>query len=75
MTGPDKRVLAGFRVIELASERIAFAGKLLADMGADVILVSRRAAIRPAPIRRSWTTSPDRSGASGGGITTPASAA
>ncbi|MCP5185817.1 MAG: CoA transferase [Pseudomonadales bacterium] len=32
-------VLAGVRVIELASERVAFAGKLLADMGADVILV------------------------------------
>ena len=32
-------VLAGIRVIELANERIAFAGKLLADMGADVILV------------------------------------
>ena len=31
--------LSGVRVIELASERIAFAGKLLADMGADVILV------------------------------------
>jgi crotonobetainyl-CoA:carnitine CoA-transferase CaiB-like acyl-CoA transferase len=31
--------LTGIRVIELASERIAFAGKLLADMGADVILV------------------------------------
>lgn len=31
--------LAGLRVVELASERIAFAGKLLADMGADVILV------------------------------------
>jgi len=31
--------LAGIRVIELASERIAFAGKLLGDMGADVILV------------------------------------
>jgi crotonobetainyl-CoA:carnitine CoA-transferase CaiB-like acyl-CoA transferase len=31
--------LTGFRVVELASERIAFAGKLLADMGADVILV------------------------------------
>jgi crotonobetainyl-CoA:carnitine CoA-transferase CaiB-like acyl-CoA transferase len=31
--------LAGVRVIELASERIAFAGKLLADMGAEVILV------------------------------------
>ena len=32
-------VLAGIRVIELANERISFAGKLLADMGADVILI------------------------------------
>ena len=32
-------VLEGIRVIELANERIAFAGKLLGDMGADVILV------------------------------------
>lgn len=32
-------VLDGIRVIELASERIAFAGKLLGDMGADVILL------------------------------------
>jgi crotonobetainyl-CoA:carnitine CoA-transferase CaiB-like acyl-CoA transferase len=31
--------LTGIRVLELASERIAFAGKLLADMGADVILI------------------------------------
>lgn len=31
--------LEGLTVIELASERIAFAGKLLADAGADVILV------------------------------------
>jgi crotonobetainyl-CoA:carnitine CoA-transferase CaiB-like acyl-CoA transferase len=31
--------LSGIRVIELAREPIAFAGKLLADMGADVILV------------------------------------
>lgn len=31
--------LAGIRVIELAREPIALAGKLLADMGADVILV------------------------------------
>ena len=31
--------LTGLRVIELASERIAIAGKLMADMGADVILV------------------------------------
>jgi crotonobetainyl-CoA:carnitine CoA-transferase CaiB-like acyl-CoA transferase len=32
-------VLDGIRVIELASERIALAGKLLGDMGADVILL------------------------------------
>ena len=31
--------LNGIRVLELANERIAFAGKLLADMGADVILI------------------------------------
>ncbi len=31
--------LNGIRVVELANERIAFAGKLMADMGADVILV------------------------------------
>ncbi|MEM9174274.1 MAG: CoA transferase [Myxococcota bacterium] len=31
--------LAGTRVVELASERIAWAGKLMGDMGADVILV------------------------------------
>ena len=32
-------VLQGVRVIELCHERISFAGKLLADMGADVVLV------------------------------------
>ena len=31
--------LAGIKVIELANERSAFAGKLLADMGADVVVV------------------------------------
>ncbi|MBT4162136.1 MAG: carnitine dehydratase [Gammaproteobacteria bacterium] len=31
--------LTGIRVIEFANEKVAFAGKLLADMGADVILV------------------------------------
>ena len=31
--------LQGTRVVEIASERIAFAGKLLGDMGADVVLV------------------------------------
>ena len=36
---PDARPLDGVRVIELTSERCALAGKLLADMGADVIVV------------------------------------
>jgi crotonobetainyl-CoA:carnitine CoA-transferase CaiB-like acyl-CoA transferase len=31
--------LAGLRVVELSHERSAFAGKLLADMGADVVVV------------------------------------
>jgi crotonobetainyl-CoA:carnitine CoA-transferase CaiB-like acyl-CoA transferase len=31
--------LAGTRVVELSNERIAFAGKLMGDMGADVVLV------------------------------------
>ena len=31
--------MTGVRVIELAGERVAFAGKLMADMGADVIVV------------------------------------
>ena len=31
--------LAGLRVLELSSERCAYAGKLLADMGADVVLI------------------------------------
>lgn len=31
--------LSGIRVVEIANERIAFAGKLLGDMGADVVLV------------------------------------
>ena len=32
-------MLAGLRVVELASEHGAYAGKLLADLGADVIVV------------------------------------
>lgn len=35
MSGP----MTGLKVVELANERIAFAGKLFADMGADVVLV------------------------------------
>jgi crotonobetainyl-CoA:carnitine CoA-transferase CaiB-like acyl-CoA transferase len=31
--------LQGLRILELSNERLAFAGKLLADMGADVVLI------------------------------------
>lgn len=37
--GPNRRPLDGIRVVELTSERCALAGKLLADMGAEVIVV------------------------------------
>ena len=33
-------VLEGIRIVELAHERVSWAGKLLGDMGADVISVS-----------------------------------
>ncbi len=36
---PAPTALDGLRVVELSGERSAFAGKLLADMGADVVLV------------------------------------
>jgi crotonobetainyl-CoA:carnitine CoA-transferase CaiB-like acyl-CoA transferase len=36
---PEHGALHGIRVVELANEKCAWAGKLLADMGADVILV------------------------------------
>lgn len=38
-TPEPRSALAGFRVVELSHERGAWAGKLLADMGADVIVV------------------------------------
>lgn len=39
MTGPKAGLLAGITVIELASELAAFCGRMLAGMGADVILI------------------------------------
>ena len=33
-------VLEGIRIVELAHERVSWAGKLLGDMGADVILIA-----------------------------------
>ncbi|MDE0451572.1 MAG: CoA transferase [Gammaproteobacteria bacterium] len=38
-SSPRQGALQGIRVVELAGDSVAFAGKLLGDMGADVILV------------------------------------
>ncbi|MDE0055662.1 MAG: CoA transferase [Gammaproteobacteria bacterium] len=38
-SSPRQGALQGVRVVELAGDSVAFAGKLLGDMGADVILV------------------------------------
>ena len=43
MTTTADGPLAGLRVVELASEWAAYAGKLLADLGAEVVLVEPRA--------------------------------
>ncbi len=37
--GPTRPILEGVRVVELASDRAAYAGKLLGDLGADVVVV------------------------------------
>jgi crotonobetainyl-CoA:carnitine CoA-transferase CaiB-like acyl-CoA transferase len=39
LTGPSTGPLTGLRVVELASEWTAYAGKLLADLGAETLLV------------------------------------
>jgi crotonobetainyl-CoA:carnitine CoA-transferase CaiB-like acyl-CoA transferase len=70
MPGP----LEGLRVLELAHERTAFAGKLLADAGADVRLLEPRDGCAQRATHRSWR-SPDREAASPSGTTTRANAA
>ena len=71
-----RRALDGIRVIELADEHGEWCGKLLADMGADVVKVeppggARSRGIGPVHRRRARTAN----GASSSGATTPASAA
>ena len=39
MTESDQRPLSGIRVLDLADERAALAGRILADLGADVTLI------------------------------------
>jgi crotonobetainyl-CoA:carnitine CoA-transferase CaiB-like acyl-CoA transferase len=38
----DAAALAGIRVLDLTTDYTAYAGRLLADLGADVVRVSRR---------------------------------
>ena len=67
--------LAGLRILELADEKGQFCGKLLADLGADVVKIERPAASRAATSGRSSTTSPTPSAACRSGTTTRPSAA
>ncbi len=74
ISGDRPGALDGVRVVELASEHGAFAGKILADLGAEVIVVEPPGGhavpwLRALPRRRART----RSAACGGGTTTPAS--
>ena len=50
----SQSVLSGYRVVELTSERCALAGKLLADMGAEVIVVEPPEGC----VTRSWERTP-----------------
>jgi hypothetical protein len=69
--------LAGLRVLELADEKGQFCGKLLADLGADVVKIEPPGGepCRHATSGRFSTTSPTRSAACRSGTTTPPSAA
>jgi crotonobetainyl-CoA:carnitine CoA-transferase CaiB-like acyl-CoA transferase len=64
--------LSGLRVVELADPRTGFAGKLLADMGADVLLVEPPGG---SALRRVGPFARIRTAACLSGTTTPASAA
>ena len=66
----DRDLLAGTRVVDLAGEPAAMAGRLLADLGAEVVLPEPPAAIRSAACptggprgarasSRSWSSGPD----------------
>ena len=71
--GTSQGALEGLRVVEIAHERICFAGKLLADMGAEVIVVEPRVETGRAGTRPFSTTKRGRSAACTGGTTTRAS--
>jgi crotonobetainyl-CoA:carnitine CoA-transferase CaiB-like acyl-CoA transferase len=60
---PTRATLEGLRVVELTSEAGAFAGKLLADMGADVIVVEppSGSALRRRPPYAEDRPDPERS--------------
>ena len=69
------QALAGLRVLELADEKGQFCGKLLGDLGADVIKIEPPAASPAATSGHSSTTFPTRSAACLSGTTTPPNAA
>ena len=69
-----RRPLEGLRVIELADEQAEWAGKLLADMGADVVKVEPPEGEQTRRIGPFIDDTGDTEGSLHSGTTTPASA-
>ena len=67
--------LAGLRVLELADEKGQFCGKLLGDLGADVVKIEPPGGERAGASGHSSTTSPIRSAVCRSGTTTRPNAA
>ena len=57
-TAGGKRALAGRRVLELADQKGVYCGKLLADMGADVIKIERPGGDATRDIPPFWGNQP-----------------
>ena len=73
MVGPP--LLHGFRVLDLTDERGSVCGRILADLGADVIKIEPPGGSRERRVGPFWDDDPARRTASGSSPTTPGSAA
>ena len=75
MSGQTPQALAGLRVLEVGDEKSPLTGTLLADMGADVVLIEPREGSRCRRGGPFYGDVPTSTAASISGRTTPASAA
>ena len=52
--GDDDPFLSGLRVLDLTDERALLAGRMLANLGADIVQAEPRRAAVPAAAPRTW---------------------